>query len=153
MVWIVLCILSVPIPNEHSRFKGKNDKIKTVLIIVILYYIIYFLLGLIYGYETSPYSRNFFSILKNIVFVVGILLLREYVRNKFVNKSNNIKNYVAVTIIFIIINLDYTNFLANFENGETIFKFISSNLIPRYSGFSYMHIFSKNRWVFLNYSL
>ena len=48
MIWIVLFILSVPVENEHSRFKGKNDKIKTTLIIIILYYIIYFSLGLIF---------------------------------------------------------------------------------------------------------
>ena len=35
MIWIVLFILSVPVENEHSRFKGKNDKIKTTLIIII----------------------------------------------------------------------------------------------------------------------
>lgn len=133
MIWIVLFILSVPVENEHSRFKGKSDKIKTTLIIIIFYYIIYFSLGLIYGYQTSPYSRALGTIIKNIIFIVGTLILQEYVRNKLVNSSNNVKNYVVITIIFIVINLDYNNFLSNFENGETIFKFIAAKLVPRNS--------------------
>lgn len=130
MVWIVLFIVSVPVENEHSRFKGKSDKIKTILIIVILYYIVYFLLGLIYGYQISPYSRSFGTIIKNIIFMLGTLLLQEYVRSKLVNSSNSIKNYIIATIVFVVINLDYSNFIANFENGETIFKFFAEKLIP-----------------------
>ncbi len=141
MIWIVLFILSVPVENEHSRFKGKSDKIKTTLIIIILYYIIYFSLGLIYGYQTSPYSRTLGTIIKNIIFIVGTLILQEYVRNKLVNSSNNIKNYIIITIIFIIINLDYNNFLSNFESGETIFKFIAAKLVPRNSNIYYLYLF------------
>lgn len=142
MIWIVLFIVSIPVENEHSRFKGKNDKIKTTLIIVILYYIIYFLLGLIYGYQISPYSRNFGIIVKNIIFLVGTLLLQEYVRSKLVNSSNNIKNYIIATIVFVIINLDYSDFFTNFENGETIFKFFVAKLIPRNCYICYLYIFS-----------
>lgn len=131
MIWIVLFILSAPIENEHSRFKGKKEKIKTTLIIVILYYMIYFLLGLIFGYQRSPYSKSLFGILKNIIFIVGSASLEEFVRSKFVNADNNKKNYIFVTAIFIIINIDYSNFLSNFQSGETIFKFVASNIMPQ----------------------
>lgn len=150
MIWIVLFIVSVPVENEHSRFKAKKDKIKTTLIIIILYYIIYFLLGLIYGYQTSPYSRSFGTIIKNIVFVVGTLLLQEFVRSKLVNSANNIRNYILVTTIFIIINLDYNNFFANFESGETIFKFVAAKLVPRNSYIYCLYLFGKNRRTFIN---
>lgn len=150
MIWIVLFIVSVPVENEHSRFKGKKDKIKTTLIIIILYYIIYFLLGLIYGYQTSPYSRSFGTIIKNVIFIVGILLLQEFVRSKLVNSANNMRNYILVTIIFIIINLDYNNFFANFENGETIFKFVAAKLVPRNSYICYLYVFGKNRRTSIN---
>lgn len=150
MIWIVLFILSVPVENEHARFKGKKDKIKTTLIIIILYYIIYFLLGLIYGYQTSPYSRKIGTIIKNIIFIVGTILLQEYVRNKLVNSNNNIKNYIVITAIFTVINLDYNNFFANFENGETIFKFVAAKLVPRNSNICCLYLFSKNRRSFIN---
>lgn len=131
MIWIVLFVLSVPLANEHTKFKGKNDKIKTTLIIIILYYIIYFLLGLFLGYQTSPYSRSIITMIKNIIFVIGTLLLREYVRNKLVNNEKNMKNYIVITIFFAIISIDYNNFFANFENGETIFKFVSGKVFPQ----------------------
>lgn len=131
MVWIVLFILSVPIENEHSKFKGKKDKIKTTLIIIIIYYMLYFLLGLVFGYQRSPYSRTVFGILKNTIFIVGTVALKEFVRSKFINADKKMSNHVIVTIIFVLINLDYNNFTTNFENNESIFKFIASNLIPQ----------------------
>ena len=131
MVWIVIFILSAPIQNEHSRFKGKSDKIKTCLIIIIIYYMIYFASGIIFGYQKSPYSRNILLLIKNIVFIVGAFCMQEYVRSKFVNNTKNMKIYVLITIVFAFINLDYTNFFSNFESGETIFKFIVGKLIPQ----------------------
>ena len=65
IVWIALAIIAVPIENDHTRYKGKKEKIKTTLIIVIVYYILYFLLGLMFGYKKSPYARSFFMIVKN----------------------------------------------------------------------------------------
>ena len=43
IIWIALAIIAIPIENDHTRFKGKKEKIKTTLIIVIIYYILYFL--------------------------------------------------------------------------------------------------------------
>ena len=49
--------------NEHSRYKNKVDKIQTIVIAVILYLIVYFLSGLIFGYQYSPYSHEIGKVL------------------------------------------------------------------------------------------
>lgn len=130
IVWIVLTIVSVPIENDHTRFKGKAEKIKTTLIIVIIYYIFYFLLGLFFGYRRSPYSRSFFMILKNIFYVVGLIAMQDYVRTKVMNNERKKINYVIFTIIFIVIRLDYTEGWKVFTSGEKIFEYISSVIVP-----------------------
>lgn len=130
IVWIVLTIVSVPIENDHTRFKGKVEKIKTTLIIVIIYYIFYFLLGLFFGYRRSPYSRSFFMILKNIFYVVGLIAMQDYVRTKVMNNERKKINYVIFTIIFIVIRLDYTEGWKVFTSGEKIFEYISSVIVP-----------------------
>lgn len=130
IVWIALAIVAMPIENDHTRFKGKKEKIKTTLIIVIIYYILYFLLGLIFGYKKSPYSRNFFVIIKNLFYVVGAIALQDYVRTKVINNERKKINYVIFTIIFVLIRLDYTEGIKVFSSGEKIFEYISSIIIP-----------------------
>lgn len=130
IVWIALAIIAIPIENDHTRFKGKKEKIKTTLIIVIIYYILYFLLGLIFGYKKSPYSRSFFMIVKNLFYVVGAIALQDYVRTKVINNERKKINYVLFTFIFILIRLDYSEGIAVFSSGEKIFEYISSIVIP-----------------------
>lgn len=130
IVWIVLAIIAIPIENDHTRFKGKKEKIKTTLIIVIIYYILYFLLGLVFGYERSPYSRKFLTMLKNLFYVVGAVALQDYVRVKVINNERKKLNYVIFTIIFILIRLDYSEGWNVLRYGESIFEYISSVIIP-----------------------
>lgn len=130
IVWIALAIIAVPIENDHTRYKGKKEKIKTTLIIVIVYYILYFLFGLMFGYKKSPYARSFFMIVKNLFYIVGAVALQDYVRTKVINNERKKINYIIFTIIFILIRLDYSEGIAVFSSGEKIFEYISSIIIP-----------------------
>lgn len=130
IVWIALAIIAIPIENDHTRFKGKKEKIKTTLIIVIIYYILYFLSGLIFGYSWSPYSRKIFVMIKNIFYVVGLVLLQDYVRTKVMNNQRKKMNYILFTLVFVVLRLDYTEGFAVFSSGEKIFEYISSVIIP-----------------------
>ena len=130
IIWIALAVISMPIENDHTRFKGKNEKIKTTLIIVIIYYILYFLLGLVVGYKKSPYSRTFFSIAKNLFYIVGLIALQDYVRTKVMNNQRKKLNYVLFTVIFMLLRLDYTQGIEVFSSGEKIFEYFASVLMP-----------------------
>lgn len=130
IIWLVLAVIAMPIENDHTRFKGKKEKIKTTLIIVIIYNILYFLLGLMFGYTRSPYSKNFFTILKNLFFIVGVIALQDYVRTKLINNERKKVNYFIFTTIFIILRLDFTEGVQVFSSGEKIFEYISSVIIP-----------------------
>mgnify|MGYP004531771457 FL=1 len=130
IIWIALAIIAIPIENDHTRFKGKKEKIKTTLIIVIIYYILYFLSGLIFGYSWSPYSRKFFVMIKNIFYVVGLVLLQDYVRTKVMNNQRKKINYILFTLVFVVLRLDYTEGFAVFSSGEKIFEYVSSVIIP-----------------------
>ena len=130
ILWIVLAIVAIPIENDHTRYKGKKEKIKTTLIIVIIYNILYFLLGIFFGYTKSPYSRNILVIIKNLFFIVGIIALQDYVRTKVINNERKKLNYFVFTVIFIILRLDFSEGMAVFSSGEKIFEYISSIIIP-----------------------
>lgn len=130
IVWIVVAIIAIPIENDHTRFKGKKEKIKTTLIIVIIYYILYFASGLIFCYEKSPYSRKFFTMLKNLFYVVGLVAVQDYVRTKVINSERKKFNYIIFTIVFVLIRIDYSEGWEVFSSGEKIFEYISSVIIP-----------------------
>lgn len=130
ILWIVLAIIAIPIENDHTRFKGKKEKIKTTLIIVIIYNILYFLLGLVFGYTKSPFSKNFFTIIKNLIFIVGVIALQDYVRTKLINNERKKINYFIFTLIFIILRLDFSEGIEVLSSGEKIFEYVSSVIIP-----------------------
>lgn len=148
-IWIILFIMALPIKNEHARFKGNKDKIKTVVIIVILYYIVYSLLGLIFQYKQSPYSHDLISIFKNIMFIFLVGLLQEYTRSKLVNSTTKMWKYVFITIIFVILKLNYYNFLSNFINAEHAFKYVSSVVFMEFISSCLLTYLSLIRWILI----
>ena len=117
--------------NEHPRFKNKVDKIQTVVIAVILYLIVYFLSGLVFGYQYSPYSHDIGKILVNIWSYIPAFICQEYVRSILVNYTSRKKYILAiVTVLFVAVELNYTEIDKNFANMQTSFEYISSVLIP-----------------------
>lgn len=130
IIWFIIFFLSMKIPNEHTRFKAKSEKIKTIFMILIIYYVAYFALGLVVGYKNSPYSSKFFTILKNIFFYVGLALLQEYVRARLVNSTKNYTIIILVTCMFIILNIDFEHIGTNFINFEAGFEYTLSVIFP-----------------------
>lgn len=130
ILWIALAMIALPIENDHTRFKGKTEKIKTTLIIVITYIILYFLLGLIFGYQKNPLSLKFVSIIKNLFLMVGVVALQDFVRSKLINNERKKINYVIFTIVFILIRLDYSAGMQVFSSGASLFEYICSEIIP-----------------------
>ena len=132
IVWFCIFVLSIILTRgDRNVYKKSKDKIKTVFIITVMYLIIYFLLGLMLGYLKSPYAHTFIRIFKNIVNIIVIIILQEYVRAKLVNYGKKrLHIYILITLIFIIINVEYSAFMNSFSDAETMFKYVSSILFP-----------------------
>lgn len=130
IIWGIIFVFSMKIPNEHNRFKALNENIKTIIMILIIYYILYFLLGIIVGYKNSPYSLKIITLLKNIFFYVGLVLLQEYTRAKLVNSTRNYSVIIFTTCIFIFFNIDFEKIGNNFVDIQTGFEYIVSVIIP-----------------------
>lgn len=126
IIWLAIFMIFININDRKIKYRSNKEKVKTVLIILIIYYIIYFFLGLKFGYSNSPYSLKTSEIIKNLFYILGIKLIQEYIRNKVVNYRRSISNYVITTIIFAIVNIEFQKIL----NGEEIFKFFLIEIIP-----------------------
>ena len=65
---MILLIISLYIHftegDNHGRFPRNKEYIKKMIIIMLLYVIIYFFLGLLFGFTKSPYSHKIITLLK-----------------------------------------------------------------------------------------
>lgn len=131
--WIFTAILSYLIARDEPNLKvrGKYDITQTVIIILILYCMIYFSLGLVFGYEKSPYSHELIPMLKNIWTFVIAIGFQEYVRMQLIKLSpKKIGYYAIITLFFIIAEIDFWNVGSNFSNNVAFFKYMSQTIVP-----------------------
>lgn len=118
-------------PKVQRRIRYKYEKIQNIIIILFIYSIIYFLSGLIFGYEYSIYGRDIFTVIKNIYAYLSFVILTEYMRNKLVfNTENNIINNVLISLIFAFISINFTQFINNLSSFSIGFKYMAAVIIP-----------------------
>lgn len=132
VMWISICGVAVFLSKDSSiRVKGEQDKFQSLLISLIIYIIVYFLLGLLFGFQRTPYSKTLFSILKNVWSFGGLVFFQEFVREALL-KTNKRKiwNFILMTLLIMLINLNYSNLLNHFKDLKEIFTYSSATLIP-----------------------
>lgn len=117
--------------NSKDRNKHKTDIIETIIIVMMMYAIIYFGSGLFLTYVKSPYSHSIIGILKNCWIYIVIIFLEEYVRYTCIKYSGRKKIYFAViAMLFFLFEININSLFTNFQDGETIFKYLSSIVLP-----------------------
>ena len=119
LIFILLCRDKKLIRNYHKEFS------QTVFIISIIYFIIYYILGLIIGYSYNVYSTSFIGILRNIVVIVVPLLFREEVRSRFLFLNKKKFGIFFITFFFIILELFSSTFFTYSNNEELFINFFS----------------------------
>lgn len=132
LMWIFMCGTAIFLSRDSSlRVKGEQDKTQSLIITLIIYIIVYFLLGLIFGFEKTPYSKDIFSILKNLWSFAGLIFFQEFIREALVkNEKKKAINFILMTVIFMLINLNYSNIGSHFTDLKEIFIYSSTTLIP-----------------------
>ncbi len=132
VLWMIMCGIAVYLSHDSSlRIKGERDKTQSLFISLIIYIIVYFLLGLVFGFERTPYSKEIFSILKNLWSFVGILFFQEFIREALIkNEKKKAVNFVLIVILFTLLNINFSNFLGHFTDLQSSFTYVSSVLVP-----------------------
>ena len=132
IVWGILFILCfIYYKNNPLRFRAKNDKVQTIFIFILLYLIIYFSLGLFFGYQRSPYSHSLNGYIKNFIAFFMVVFFREFIRSIFMNNCSKSKLIYAITILlFILVEINFNTLSSAFLSGAEAFKYCCSVLIP-----------------------
>lgn len=132
LVWIILFVVAYFLSKEESiRYKDQTNKIQTVVVILIIYSIFYFMLGMFFGYQRTPYSKDFLAIVKNLWAFGSIIFLQEYVRNSMIRiGKKNVLNFIMISLLFSFANIFYTSLFSHFSDIREIFTYTTSVIIP-----------------------
>ena len=131
-IWIAIFSVSYYLSHDSNlRIKGKKDKTQSLLIAMIIYIIVYFLLGIVFGFERTPYSKSIVSILKNLWSFGSIAVFQEFIREGIIkNERKSVFNFVSMTLLFALLDLSLPNISSQFTDVQTGFIYISTTVIP-----------------------
>ncbi len=134
-IWGIIVIVAYFISREESlRYKGQQNKMQNLVVALIIYSIFYFFLGIVFGYQKTPYAKDFLTILKNLWSFGIIIFLQEYVRNSMIRiKKKKIINFIIVALLFSLVNISYTSFYSHLSDVKEIFIYTASVLIPLFA--------------------
>lgn len=143
LFWFAVAFFTYKISgNEQPRYRNKTDIGQTMIIAIILYLMVYFASGFIFGYQRSPYSQSIDKLLVNIWAYIPAILCQEYVRSILVNYTSKKKYMLAViTVLFVAVELNYTEINQSMGSVKSAFEYGCSILIPavvKHSLFTYI---------------
>lgn len=152
--WLIISIsIYIRTGNNHGRFSKLNENEKTILITTLFYLIINFMSGLIFGYTSNPYSNKVIPFLTNFWQIVIVIMGIEYTRSYIINENKNNKLFVILfTIIFILLEINFSKLFSSINDREELFKYVSSTLLPLIFGnilYTYLTIKGSYKLVYI----
>lgn len=132
--WITILVILIilgGIPRDKNYLKKVTNK--TIIIILIIYIILTYFIGLFTGFYKTSYSHEIKFIIQN-VFPIGLLIfVMELVRYLLLRKNPNKIQIVLLTILYILLDIVLFSKSYIFESLESIFIFGSLYLLPNIS--------------------
>lgn len=135
LFWIsILVYLISDIKKGYIRFCTNKKYFIYMTVISCIYIVFYFYMGFIFGFLKSPYNHGIISIIKNIIIQILPIISIEVTRSVIAirNKDNKII-LIILTILLILVEINYNTLISVFPNKEELFKFICSSILPQIS--------------------
>ena len=127
----ILIYLTLNMKDYYIRFITNKKYIIYMFIISCIHIIIYFYLGFFLGFSKSPYNHDILSILKNVLIKTIPIISIEVTRCVFLTRNKNNKLLkIIITLLLILIEINYNALIGLFSNKEELFKYICSYILP-----------------------
>ena len=141
-------ILAISMRKSFENKKLKRNIIQYTTVAVLVYIIVYMVSGLFVTFGRNPYNTSFIGLIKNIC-ILGIpICAKEFIRYKLINnvyKKDEVKTAVIISIVYILIDIEYGKFIGHTYSTLSIIKYVSQVIIPNIAKnilFSYTAIHS-----------
>ncbi len=130
LFWGILLAFMIYDIKRHNIKSSVNKRLYFfIFFISSIEQIIYFYIGVHFGFGKSPYSHSVLSIIENSIIqilpIIGVEIARFLILTK--NKNNKILR-ILLTILLIIIEINYTDLV--YSNREEVFRYICSVILP-----------------------
>ena len=141
-------ILAISMRKSFENKKLKRNILQYTTVAVLVYIIVYMVSGLFVTFGRNPYNTSFIGLIKNIC-ILGIpICAKEFIRYKLINnvyKKDEVKIAVIISIVYILIDIEYGKFIGHTYSTLSIIKYVSQVIIPNIAKnilFSYTAIHS-----------
>jgi len=125
-----ICALSYYLTKGFQiRNRNKYSKRQNVIIIVIGYFLIYYLSGLVFGFLKNGYSLSINGIITNFISYFLIVIFKEYIRYKIIFSTKKKFNLILVTIFFILLDIEF-NYLIGMNDSISVFEYFFKDIVP-----------------------
>ena len=134
IIWIGIAIfLRNVLGKSYEVKKLKKEIIEYSFIAVLAYIITYLTSGLFITFGSNPYSRTIIGILTNLWVFATVIIAKEYIRYKLINnvyEKDKIKIAIAISMVYILIDLGIKKFFTTQLTSLFIMEIIAQNLLP-----------------------
>ena len=127
---------------EKDRHRYTKDVIFDEIIILLLYFVIVYLLGIFIGFAKTSDYYNWYGLKTFILPLTITIFLKEILRYMMLKKSEGSKLlFVTSALLFVFLDVTEAVYYNSFNSGYNIFIFIALSLLPAISSnlsFSYI---------------
>lgn len=108
----------------RNDFKYRQT-LKTIMICLLFYFILIYVGGLFTGFAKTIYSFGFTNLIYNIIPTLIYIVLMEFIRSIYINRSNNNKIIIVLSCIVFIIYDSFSKFyLYNLSVSDDLYEYI-----------------------------
>ena len=122
---ITLFLLVFEFGLDIKKSVYRKNILSNILIYVLSYFLLSYISGLFIGFNKTIYSFTLSNITKNILPTIIIIVLSEFIRYEFINKSDKNKIVTIFScILFILFDLSTNYSLYNFALMDEVYEYI-----------------------------
>ena len=134
LLFVLLIIAYILFGFEKDRHRYIKDIILELIIVLITFFLIYYLFGIIIGFAKVSNYYNINSILNIIIPIIIYIILSEILRYQLLIKSSESKYLIyLVCLFFIIMDTSIATSLVNIKELKDTFLLISLTILPSIS--------------------
>lgn len=143
-ICLALCIYLFGLRRPKNRYE--KDIILSIIIYVLLYYVITYLSGLIFGFNRTIYDNSFIGILNNVIPIIITIVLSELLRYVInIKFKDNIIVLILSAVMFTLVDttfifnaINYSDLKSIIDNfGLFIIPSITTNIFLTYTSYKF----------------
>ena len=128
---LLLIVFKLLFGFEKDGHRYIKDVITNMVIVFLISFIIYYIVGIFIGFYRTPNYLNFYGFRTFIIPYVIIILLREYLRAQMLNKTDKSKILTVLTfMIFVLLELSVSLSKLDLKSSYNVFIFLALTILP-----------------------